>query len=98
MHTLIYLTANFVIALWVYYDSQKHGYSFGKGLLWAIGVFFALFIFLPLYLFARARRRRLAEATADKPLYYRTCFYCGKIFEGEPNFCPNCGQNLKFPQ
>ncbi len=91
----IYLVINFIVALWVYYDSQKQGYSFGKGLLWAIGVFLVLFIFLPLYLFSRAKRRRLAFSRAARPSYSATCFYCGKPYEGDPKFCPNCGQNLK---
>jgi len=96
----IFLTINLIIALWVYYDSQKHGYSFGQGLLWAVGVFLVLFIFLPFYLFARNKRRKLAAATGrtQAPSSLTRCFYCGKEYEGDPKFCPNCGQNLKFQQ
>jgi uncharacterized membrane protein YvbJ len=96
----IFLTINLIIALWVYYDSQKHGYSFWQGLLWAVGVFLVLFIFLPFYLFARNKRRKLAAATGrtQAPSSLTRCFYCGKEYEGDPKFCPNCGQNLKFQQ
>ena len=87
-----------VIALWVFFDSQKHGYSVWKGLLWAIGVFFALAIFLPLYLFARHKRRKLAAATGrtQLPPSLTPCFYCGRGYEGDPKICPHCGQNVKF--
>ncbi len=36
----IFLTINLIIALWVYYDSQKHGYSFWKGGLWEFSLFY----------------------------------------------------------
>ncbi len=94
----IFLAINLVIALWVYYDSQKHGYTFWQGLLWAIGVFLILFIVLPFYLFARNKRRKLAAAARTRmhSSPSTSCFYCGKLYEGDPKFCPNCGQNLRF--
>ncbi|MCX5913334.1 MAG: hypothetical protein NTV04_15545 [Deltaproteobacteria bacterium] len=85
-------------ALWVFFDSQKRGYSIGKGLLWAIGVFFVMIVFLPLYLAVRNRKQR----TASPPSSQRDsapptpCFYCGRPYEGNPKLCPHCGQNLKF--
>jgi len=91
------LSINLVAALWVFFDSQKRGYSVGKGLLWAIGVFFLLIVFLPLYLISRKRRERLA-ARAEEPQPFITltpCFYCGRSYEGDPKTCPHCGQNLK---
>ena len=87
-----------IIALWVFFDSQKHGYSVWEGLLWAIGVFFALVIFLPLYLYFRSKRRRLAAGAraARSPSSLTPCFYCGRGYEGDPKICPYCGQTLKF--
>ena len=86
-----------VIAMWVFYDSQKHGYTFTQGLLWAIGVFFILIVFLPLYLFNRNKRRQRAPIAAPAPLPPSTaCFYCGRPYQGDPKICPNCGQNLKM--
>ena len=91
------LSINLVAALWVFFDSQKRGYSVGKGLLWAIGVFFLLIIFLPLYFVARKRKERLAAGSAEPQLSASVtpCFYCGRGYEGDPQTCPHCGQNLK---
>ncbi len=94
MHVFLFISL--IIAFWVFYDSQKYGYSVPKGLLWAIGVFFALIIFLPLYLFFRNKRRRLAalgKAAQVSPSLTR-CFYCGRGYEGNPKICPHCGQTL----
>lgn len=97
MH-FVFPLLSLIAALWVFFDSQKRGYSAGKGLLWAIGVFFLLIIFLPLYLFSRRKRQReMAEAkAASGPPPLTECFYCGRGYEGQPKICPHCGQNLKF--
>jgi len=86
-----------ILALWVFYDSQKRGYTVWKGLLWAVGVFLLLIVFLPFYLVARKRKERAfaraREAQGPSPL--TPCFYCGQSYEGQPRVCPHCGQNLK---
>jgi hypothetical protein len=89
---------NLIVALWVFYDSQKRGYTVWRGLLWAIGVFFILILFLPLYLIARKRREKLgAQAGGTQaPPPLASCFYCGQGYEGDPQICPYCGQNLKM--
>jgi len=86
------------IAMWVFFDSQKHGYTFTQGLLWAIGVFFLMIVFLPLYLVFRNKRRRSSTARAQTPLPPSTtpCFYCGHPYPGDPKTCPHCGQDLKI--
>ncbi len=86
-----------LVALWVFYDSQKRGYTVWRGLLWAIGVFLLLIIFLPLYLVARKRKERLWAQARQIPRISSgtSCFYCGKSYEGDPPVCPHCGQNLK---
>lgn len=87
---------NLLVALWVFYDAQKRGFTLGKSLLWAIGVFFLLIIFLPLYLIVRQKKVRWRTGEGH-PYSSATkiCFYCGKPYTGEPEHCPNCGQNLK---
>ena len=87
-----------IIALWVFFDSQKHGYTFWQGLLWAIGVFFILIVFLPLYLFYRNKRKKLVPVPGRAPLpsVSTPCFYCGQPYQGDPKICPRCGQNLKI--
>lgn len=67
---LFFLFANIVslaIAMWVFYDSQKRGYTVSRGLLWAIGVFSILIVFLPLYLAARKKKRE-CRRRPEKPL------------------------------
>jgi len=97
MGKFLFLFINLFVALWVFYDSQKRGYTVGRGLLWAIGVFFLLVVFLPLYLLARRKRERLLSESGKFPLSPSTknCFYCGQQYEGDPELCPHCGQNLK---
>ncbi len=80
-------------ALWVYFDSQKHGFSFGRGLLWSILVFFFLILFLPLYLVIR-KRSRFQQSREPGPPVRHTCLYCRQSYEGEPQVCPHCGQDL----
>jgi hypothetical protein len=86
-----------IVAMWVFYDSQKHGYTFMQGLLWAIGVFFVLIVFLPLYFFYRNRRKQRVQSpgSAPAPASLTPCFFCGCPYPGEPKVCPHCGQNLK---
>jgi hypothetical protein len=87
-----------IAAVWVFYDSQKWGYSLWRGLLWAVGVSLLLIVFLPLYLVARSKRREIfareQETKAPPPL--TSCFYCGQGYEGDPKVCPHCGQSLKM--
>lgn len=74
-----------IVAGWVYSDAKDRGSS-SPGL-WAIGVFALLIVFLPLYFFMRPSKRQ--------SLSVRLCPFCGKYYDGEPAFCPNCGANLK---
>ena len=95
---ILFYVVPLIVAMWVFFDSQKHGYTFWQGLLWAIGVFFLLIVFLPLYFFSRNKRRRLAPAPerVETPTPGTACFYCGQPYPGDPKTCPNCGQNLKM--
>jgi hypothetical protein len=94
---ILFYVVPLIVAMWVFFDSQKHGYTFWQGLLWAIGVFFILIIFLPLYFFSRNKRRKMAPVPgqAQAPTSGTPCFYCGQPYQGDPKTCPNCGQNLK---
>jgi hypothetical protein len=103
LFTAYFLFANivsFAIAMWVFYDSQKRGYTISRGPLWAIGVFFILIIFLPLYLAARKKKERMQaagrEAPAPPPPTLNSCFYCRQGYEGNPTVCPHCGQKLEM--
>jgi ribosomal protein L32 len=91
------LSVNLAISLWVFYDSQKRGFPFWEGLMWAVLVFLLLIVFLPAYFVSRRRRARRAarEARAESPPELTPCFYCGQGYENHPRICPHCGQNLK---
>jgi hypothetical protein len=97
MHFL-FPTISLVISLWVYFDSQKKGYTVKRGLLWAIGVFLGWIIFLPLYLISSKKKvQPTSEAAEAEPeSSSASCFYCGQKYEGKPDLCPRCGQNLKL--
>ncbi len=87
------LSVNLAISLWVFYDSQKRGFPFWEGEMWAVLVFLLLIVFLPAYFVSRRRRARRAAREASAAL--TPCFYCGKGYEDHPRVCPHCGQNLK---
>ncbi len=72
-----------IIAGWVYSDAKDRGSS--SPILWAIGVFALLIVFLPLYFFMRPSKKLMAV---------NLCPYCGKYYNGIPSFCPNCGKSL----
>lgn len=94
---ILFYAVPLILALWVFFDSQKHGYTFMQGLLWAIGVFFLLIVFLPLYFFYRSKRKQLIKipGRAPAPASTTTCFYCGRSYPGDPKTCPHCGQTLR---
>jgi energy-coupling factor transporter transmembrane protein EcfT len=98
---VFFLLANIIslaVALWVFYDSQKRGSTVWRSLLWAVGVFFILIVFLPLYLAARKKKERIQAAAreAPPPSSLNLCFYCRQGYEDNPTVCPHCGQNLKM--
>jgi membrane protease YdiL (CAAX protease family) len=95
---LVFYLIPLIVAMWVFFDSQKHGYTFWQGLLWAIGVFFVLIVFLPLYFVYRNKRRKTVpvQVRAQTPASGTPCFYCGQLYQGNPKTCPTCGQNLKI--
>ena len=87
-----------IVGVWVFYDSQRRGYTIWRGLLWAVAVSLALIVFLPLYLVARQRKERALarEQETQAPAPLTSCFYCGQSYSGNPKVCPYCGQNLKM--
>jgi uncharacterized membrane protein len=89
---------SFAVAMWVFFDSQKRGYTVSRGLLWAAGVFLMLIVFLPLYLAARKKKDRIQAAgrEASTPPALSLCFYCRQAYPGNPAACPHCGQKLKM--
>ncbi len=94
---ILFYVVPLIVAMWVFFDSQKHGYTFARGLLWAIGVCFFPIVFLPLYFFYRNKRKQPVKIPGHAPAPASTtpCFYCGWPYPGDPKTCPHCGQSLK---
>jgi hypothetical protein len=76
------------VAVWVYIDAKKTGYSTAAALGWLLGVFLLLIVFLPVYLIMKARRARLPEILTP-------CEFCGKHYNGNPTYCPHCGHLVR---
>lgn len=89
MAELISIIIALVIAIWVFQDARKRYRNKNLvAILWFLGVWGILIIFLPLYLIFRPK---LAKKTKTVNL----CPHCEKYYEGNPSFCPNCGTSLK---
>lgn len=76
------------VAIWVYIDAQKNGYSILAALGWLLGVFLLMIVFLPLYLIMKAKR-------AKQPEILTSCEFCGKHYSGNPTYCPHCGHLVR---
>jgi rubredoxin len=76
-------------AFWVFVDAKEKGRSEGQALLWAVGTFLALIIFLPLWLFVRWQE--------NKPKDLHICPSCHNSFKEIPKarYCPYCGYPLE---
>lgn len=96
-----------IVSIWVYRDAISRGYASGAALLWSIGVFALLIIFLPIYLIARKPKRSVTDfhnpnyadgpvkvgqsSTVDQSLF---CSHCGSEVSSNYAHCPYCGGKL----
>lgn len=87
---LIGLIIAFFIAIWVFSDAKERGKTGGVAFLWFLGTFAILIIFLPLWLIVRPKKQS-EVMIIDKP---KLCVHCGKYYESDPSFCPNCGKPI----
>lgn len=88
-------------AYWVYKDSRRLGHETGTTLMWALGTFAFLLVFLPLYLiFGRkpraARREEQVVDVEAVPVEETTyCRMCGGKVKEDFKVCPYCGHTLR---
>jgi len=80
------------IGIWVYNDAMKRGKTRTEAITWLLGVFLLLIICLPMWLITRPKLHEEVEGDVEKP---KLCVHCGKYYEEDPSFCPNCGHSLK---
>jgi len=90
MGTLIAIAILVIATVWVYRDARQRGKSAGSAFWWSLGTAALLIVFLPLWLLTRPRLPE-ERAGASVP---RLCIHCGKYYDGNPSFCPNCGHSL----
>lgn len=79
-----------IASIWVYNDAKKRGKSSSSAFWWALGTLLIWIIFLPIWLIKRPK-------SEDEIVYVNTpklCSHCGKYYEGNPIYCPNCGTKL----
>ncbi len=102
---LIVIIIPLIIAWWVATDARKRGYSQSASLIWFLGVWLVLIVFLPLYLILRPKTPRQSDSPqSESPLSdtpqsesrgkTRICPYCEKLYQGDISYCPYCGQKL----
>jgi hypothetical protein len=93
---LVILLIPFVIAICVACDASKRCKSGWSCFWWFIGTWGLLIVFLPAWLICRPPLPGNVQAvlTSVEP---KLCCHCGKYYEREPRFCPNCGHSLAAP-
>ena len=79
-----------IVAVWVIFDAMRRKIPSSNALLWGLGVFLLLIVFLPMYLVLRSQPLK-AQAPSTPSL----CQYCGLAIEGSPAYCPHCSKQLK---
>jgi len=81
------------VAFLIHKDALKNGYSKNAAIGWMLGVFLMMIVFLPAYLIVTYIV--LKGKGARRPEILTRCEYCGKHYEGNPNYCPNCGHLVR---
>ena len=85
---LLLLIMWLILVFWVYRDAERRGMN---GVLWALLVFFGIFIGLIIYLIVRSEE--FPRQIASEPT--QSCPSCSKIVVQKYTFCPHCGTRLK---
>ena len=89
---LIVIIIPLIIAWWVGTDARKRGYSQSASLIWFLGVWLVLIVFLPLYLILRPKTPPQSDSPqgdspqSDSP---QSDSPQGE-FRGETRVCPYC--------
>lgn len=81
------------VAVLIYKDAKKNGYSHNATIGWALGVFMFMMVFLPAYLIVTYLI--LKGRNAKRPAISTPCEYCEKTYFGSPNYCPHCGHLVR---
>lgn len=76
-------------ALWVSSDARRQGYNSKTRILWSVGTFLIMIIFLPAYLIFRSTQKKETKTPEDKP-----CVYCNESCSVNAKVCQHCGRLL----
>ncbi|MDL2280761.1 zinc ribbon domain-containing protein [Selenomonadales bacterium OttesenSCG-928-I06] len=95
-----------VAAGWVYFDAKELGKGTNDALLWALGVFLLLIVFLPLYLVVGRKKDKKEKPDSDEHYIIDVeatevedvfnCPECLKEVQEDFKVCPYCGCSLKL--
>lgn len=102
MMPTVSLLIAFVAAYWVYNDAKNRGHESSTAILWALGTFAMLIVFLPLYLIF-GRKTPIKKAPRDENIIdveatvvedSINCPMCGSKVKEDFKICPYCGYTL----
>lgn len=101
MMSLIGLLIPGLASFWVFRDARERGQDKSTAIMWSLGTFAVLVVFLPLYLIV-GRKQKVAprdeqaidiEAVPVEEI--SSCPMCGNKAREDFNTCPHCGYALK---
>ncbi len=105
MMPTISLLIGLAAAYWVFNDAKGRGHESGTAILWAVGTFAMMVIFLPLYLIfgRKAPPMRKTNSCDENVIDVEAtvvedavnCQMCGGKVKEDFNICPYCGYTLK---
>jgi hypothetical protein len=84
-----------IIGGWVASDATRRGLKTSSAFGWGVGVFFALILFLPLYLYMRKREGWGIKDQPGASPATKECPYCGYQNVSSANYCAKCDRQLK---
>jgi RNA polymerase subunit RPABC4/transcription elongation factor Spt4 len=102
MMTIIGFALAAAIAYWVYGDAKSRGHETGTAIMWSVGTFALMIVFLPLYfIFGRKPKMTRKEDPniidiESVPVEETThCTMCGAKVKRDFKSCPYCSHTLQ---
>jgi hypothetical protein len=93
MGVLIGLVIAGFIGRWVFMDATKRGKTRGQAILWGVTTWMLMILVLPLWFLTRPPLPGKEQPFATDRIP-QLCASCGKYYDRNPSFCPNCGAQV----
>lgn len=84
-----------IVGLLVGRDAREQKRTLSESAWWAFGVFMAMILVLPAYLYYRNKIWPLSSSVSPEKKVTGTCRYCGTVTENDPIYCPSCSMQLR---